>query len=480
MWSKILFVTSWLCCLPTLASAATSHSLHIEWGYTPPSEPAVVGFNLYQEGVLACQARESTATAMDCQVTLSVATTSFTLTAVFSDDTESPHSAPFLFTTPSEPKAALTAIITTAPLGGTAPVTITFDASTSTGAFATCQWDFGNGTTTTGTTATHSYTVAGDYVVRLTISSTMGQTSTATTTVTITAAETAVPSPTPVIFSSTAAGKAPLVVTFDGSGSTAAANATLTAHSWSFGDGAIATGTSVSHSFMVAGTYTTTLTVTDSQGQIGSVTIPVVVTTAVAANRASDTATVTTPTTFPKTNADNGNSSLDSSEDSFPDLVQQLYVGYLGRPADQEGLNYWVNEIATGTLTLEQLRANLTNEQPEYRNIYGNLTRTDLVIRIYRNLFKREPDYDGVAYWERGDGARVRTEQLILAFINAASDPDRQVFENKVLVANSYTTKLGEVAKFNFEEAVDLIDQVDGTDASVMTALAAIDALIFF
>ena len=29
---------------------ATPRSIHVEWGYTPPSEPAVTGFRLYQEG----------------------------------------------------------------------------------------------------------------------------------------------------------------------------------------------------------------------------------------------------------------------------------------------------------------------------------------------------------------------------------------------------------------------------------------------
>lgn len=54
MWAKILLLISWLCCLSCLASAASPHSIHIEWGYTPPSEPAVIGFNLYQEGAFAC------------------------------------------------------------------------------------------------------------------------------------------------------------------------------------------------------------------------------------------------------------------------------------------------------------------------------------------------------------------------------------------------------------------------------------------
>ena len=93
------FLLTLLCCLlPTFAAAATTRSIHVEWGYTPPSTPAVTGFKLYQEGTFACLNNDPAATSMDCQVTLTADTTNFTLTATFSDGTESPHSAPFSFT----------------------------------------------------------------------------------------------------------------------------------------------------------------------------------------------------------------------------------------------------------------------------------------------------------------------------------------------------------------------------------------------
>jgi hypothetical protein len=84
------------CWLPAFASAATQ-SIHVEWGYTPPSEPAVTGFKLYQEGAFVCQTEDPGAIAMDCDVTLTADTTNFTLTAAFSDGTESPHSAALCF-----------------------------------------------------------------------------------------------------------------------------------------------------------------------------------------------------------------------------------------------------------------------------------------------------------------------------------------------------------------------------------------------
>lgn len=81
-------------------SICLGRSIHIEWGYTPPSAPAVTGFNLYQEGVPSCKWQGSDLTAADCDVTLTKQLTTFTLTAAFADGTESPHSAPFNFNDP--------------------------------------------------------------------------------------------------------------------------------------------------------------------------------------------------------------------------------------------------------------------------------------------------------------------------------------------------------------------------------------------
>ena len=94
MSSRVVMILAYLLACATVAGA---QSIHIEWGYTPPSEPEVSGFKLYQEGVFVCETDVLSTTSMDCEVTLSAATTTFTLTAAFVDGTESPHSAPFAF-----------------------------------------------------------------------------------------------------------------------------------------------------------------------------------------------------------------------------------------------------------------------------------------------------------------------------------------------------------------------------------------------
>lgn len=77
-----------------------SRSLRVEWGYTPPVEPAVTGFRLYQQGRAEpiCTFAGGELRAGDCSATIDRRTTPFTLTATFADGTESPHSAPFAFT----------------------------------------------------------------------------------------------------------------------------------------------------------------------------------------------------------------------------------------------------------------------------------------------------------------------------------------------------------------------------------------------
>ena len=57
-------------------------------------------------------------------------------------------------------------------------------------------------------------------------------------------------------------------VTFSGKGSTASGDADLQGYAWSFGDGATSTEATPTHKYATAGTYTVSLTVTDSQNSI--------------------------------------------------------------------------------------------------------------------------------------------------------------------------------------------------------------------
>ncbi|MDR5876011.1 DUF4214 domain-containing protein [Vreelandella gomseomensis] len=155
--------------------------------------------------------------------------------------------------------------------------------------------------------------------------------------------------------------------------------------------------------------------------------------------------------------------------------IQQIYIGLLGRAADQEGLQYWTDEIEAGTLTLEQLRANIVEEQPEYEATFGGQTRAQVVSQLYANLFNRAPDDEGLQYWVNGEGAGVNIDQLVLALVNGASAADTLVLDNRTEVANYYTTELGAEGSFDAELAAAVIADVDGTRASVTQAKTSVD-----
>jgi len=276
------FFLTVICLLPVLSVAATTKSIHIEWGYTPPSKPSVTGFKLYQEGVFACKTTIPTATGMDCTVSLIADTTNFTLTATFNDGTESPHSSPFPFslssaggstvvtgnqtTTGSLPKA----VVSSSQAIGTAPLVVYFNGSGSTAStnatLATYSWKFGDGAIATGAQTSHTYTTAGTYNTTLTVTDSKGLTNSTTTPVVVTNTVTTVgKNPIAVINAPEIQGTAPLTVSFDGAASTDT-DGTITSYFWNFGDGSTSTGKTAPHTFMTASTFITTLEITDNQG----------------------------------------------------------------------------------------------------------------------------------------------------------------------------------------------------------------------
>ncbi len=151
--------------------------------------------------------------------------------------------------------------------------------------------------------------------------------------------------------------------------------------------------------------------------------------------------------------------------------VQELYVGLLGRAADKAGLDYWVGELnkAGTTLSLENVRANFVNEQAEYKATFGSLTRAETVTQVYSNLFGRAPDAAGLTYWSTGAGASVNVDQLVVAFISAASTSDKQALTNKVVVSEVYSSTVG--ANFVKADAAAIVSGVNSNAATVSTAL---------
>jgi PKD repeat protein/Flp pilus assembly pilin Flp len=150
-------------------------------------------------------------------------------------------------------------------------------------------WNFGDSTTGTGSTISHTYASAGAKSVVLTVSDGL-----LTNAITITANPTSVPNTAPVAsFTVTCAN---LVCSFDGAGSTD--NVGVTSWSWNFGDSTTGTGSTISHTYASAGAKSVVLTVSD-----GLLTNAITIT----ANPTAPTATSVNITDLDGTNDQSGN-----------------------------------------------------------------------------------------------------------------------------------------------------------------------------
>ena len=143
-----------------------------------------------------------------------------------------------------------------APLAGE---TVHFDgtASSDAGAIVAYRWDFGDGSTATGSRVVHAYADAGAYDVALEIEDDAGLTDRLVQTV-------RVDDPPVARLSAPAEAFAGRPVALDATASTDAHG--LAAWSWNFGDGTSGAGAATGHVYGAAGTYELTLTVTDDDG----------------------------------------------------------------------------------------------------------------------------------------------------------------------------------------------------------------------
>lgn len=166
------------------------------------------------------------------------------------------------------------------PGSGTVSEPLSFDGTGSKdkdGQIVSYTWDFGDGTTGSGFSVSHTYTVTGTYQVTLTVLDNDGLSAQVAQTVTIDELVQLQLPPNVSLFAP-AAGLVGLSLTFDASGSSDP-DGQIVDYTWNFGDGVIQGGLLITstHSYSQAGVYTVTLTLTDNDGLINSTAQPVTI-----------------------------------------------------------------------------------------------------------------------------------------------------------------------------------------------------------
>ncbi len=201
-------------------------------------------------------------------------------------------------------------------LTGTAPLLVSFDASSSydpDGRIVSYHWDFGDGSTDTGITTSHTFmtTTIRTFTITLTVTDDADATATSTQSIEVLPAGSSGSNPPTARFSAKPSyGNSPLTVQFDAALSSDV-DGEIAVYAWDFGDGTSGSGETISHMFTSTATtnFTVTLTVTDNSGSTASTSlvittmVPVVVPTdgPTASFTASDPITVYASDNLPVT-----------------------------------------------------------------------------------------------------------------------------------------------------------------------------------
>lgn len=170
-------------------------------------------------------------------------------------------------------------VLNRAPVPDIAPVAVSqtledilFDASGSydmDGTIATYSWDFGDGETGSGETATHQYADDGSYPVTLTLTDDDSASASASINVEVL-------NRPPVAVAGNVSGVVGESITFNAS-SSYDMDGTIVSYLWDFGDGETGQGQFVNHTYTLPGSYDATLILTDNGGATDTDTITVTI-----------------------------------------------------------------------------------------------------------------------------------------------------------------------------------------------------------
>lgn len=177
------------------------------------------------------------------------------------------------------------------------------------------------------------------------------------------------------------------------------------------------------------------------------------------------------------------------------DQITALYVSVYGRAPDTEGMNYWLKassyaEAAAGFVS----HAVFTQE-------YQGDTNRKMVTKFYTNIFGSDGDQEGINFWTNQLDNNVSVNQVLASFLEAAlnanlsTDPEglvrQNVLKNKISVAKHYLENLGDsfslgdidpnsadiVHAPDFKQSAEIISNITDNEDTVLNAFESINVI---
>ncbi|MEJ2795676.1 DUF4214 domain-containing protein [Iodobacter sp. LRB] len=124
--------------------------------------------------------------------------------------------------------------------------------------------------------------------------------------------------------------------------------------------------------------------------------------------------------------------------------VQKLYIAYYQRPADYAGLQYWSDRVDKEGVS------NVVNAfatSPESVSLYGSLALQAQIDAVYKAAFGRAAETVGLQYYiNEINAGRLTIGKMALAILDGATGTDATTLASKLAVAGAYTDALSDNA----------------------------------
>lgn len=189
-------------------------------------------------------------------------------------------------------------------------------------------------------------------------------------------------------------------------------------------------------------------------------------------------------TLFSLTSTFNPEPYLTNTENSTPqtyeDTVQQAYIAYYGRPADRDGLNFWIEELAKYDGDLSGIIMAFGTSE-EFNTNYGGLSQSELVATIYQQMFNRSPEDEGLAYWvDMLESGEKSLQTITLDVLYGARGTDSSIIHNKLNVAKYFTSNLPTDGDYyiDWSAAGNMVHGVGGSSEDLETFYGLCDAFM--
>ncbi|MCG8611268.1 MAG: DUF4214 domain-containing protein [Pseudomonadales bacterium] len=156
------------------------------------------------------------------------------------------------------------------------------------------------------------------------------------------------------------------------------------------------------------------------------------------------------------------------------ELVQQAYIAYYGRPADPDGWAYWIGVLDASGGDLANIIQDFGNST-EFLERYGNLDNEALINNVYLQLLNREPDQAGLDFYLQFlNSGELTLQDITLQILSGAQNEDLDLINKKVEAATYFTIRVP-ASDFDYsssdaaDQARALMDQVTLETTSTTT-----------